>query len=71
MPLTGIKDFEKKNNVSINVLGYFNEPFPLHISKNRETSTLTNTSIYCLSAIATKVQRIPPGATGTTVSYKI
>ena len=39
MPLTGINDFEKKNNVSINVLGYLNEPFPLHISKNKDLNT--------------------------------
>ncbi|MFI0416583.1 MAG: hypothetical protein ACH255_20895 [Candidatus Thiodiazotropha sp.] len=49
MPLTGIKDFEKKNNVSINVLGYFNEPFPLHISKNRDVNTNKHVNLLFVS----------------------
>ena len=49
MPLTGIKDFKKKNNVSINVLGYLNEPFPLHISKNRDVNTKKHVNLLFVS----------------------
>ena len=49
MPLTGINDFEKKNNVSINVLGYLTKPFPLHISTIRDLSTNKHVNLLFVS----------------------
>lgn len=49
MPLTQVRDFEKNNNVSINILGYTNEPFPLHISKNLDRNTNRHINLLLVS----------------------
>ena len=49
MQLAQINDFEKNNNVSVNIIGYVNEPFPLHISRNRDTNTNRHVNLLLVS----------------------
>ena len=49
MQLAQINDFEKNNNVSVNIIGYVNEPFPLHISRNRDTNMNRHVNLLLVS----------------------
>ena len=49
MPLTQVSDFEKQNDVSINILGYVSEPFPLYISKNLDRNKNRHVNLLLIS----------------------
>ena len=44
-----IPDFERRNKISINIIGYGNEAFPLYISKNLDQNTDKHVNLHFVS----------------------
>ena len=49
MPISQIPDFERRNKISINIIGYENEAFPLYISKNLDQNTDKHVNLLFVS----------------------
>ena len=70
MPLSEIGNFEKANNVSINILEYADELFPLHISKNQDLNGDRHVNLLLVEKVRGVTYRLRH-QTDTTVLFKM